>query len=138
MITEDSDIKKNNKEGDLAKTTAQSKINSSTSTADKNQGEQSSATEETLENSLGMKIEGDIVACSGEVIEVLPATKFKVQLIGGAIILAHTSGKMRKNRIKVLKHDTVNVEISLSDYPNLKNKNSTKLVNGRIIFRNKK
>jgi translation initiation factor IF-1 len=79
--------------------------------------------------------DSDTLSLKGEVIEILPNTKFKVKLQNGSIILAHASGKMRKNRIKVLQHDSVNVEVSISDLENLKRKDVK--VNGRITFRYK-
>ncbi len=79
--------------------------------------------------------DGTTLRIKGEVIEVLPGTLFKVKLINDAIVLAHTSGKMRKHRIRVLLYDIVSVEISISDAENLKRKDI--IVNGRIAFRYK-
>ena len=62
----------------------------------------------------------------GEVIEVLPNTTFKVKLKNGREVLAHLSGKMRKNFIRVLQSDRVTVELSPYD----KNR-------GRIVYRKK-
>ena len=47
--------------------------------------------------------------------EILPNTMFKVELESGHMILAHTSGRMRKNRIRVLLHDEVTVEMTPYD-----------------------
>lgn len=69
---------------------------------------------------------GDILEVEGEVLELLPNTKFKVKLPNGHVILAHISGKMRMNFIKILPGDKVLVEISKYD-----------LSKGRIIYRSK-
>ncbi len=62
----------------------------------------------------------------GTIIEGLPNAVFKVRLDDGSEILAHVSGKMRMNFIKILAGDKVNVEIS--PYDNTR---------GRIIYREK-
>ena len=66
----------------------------------------------------------DLVEFNGEVLELLPNTTFKVKLDNDHIILAHSSGKMRKNRIRVLAGDRVTVEMTPYD-----------LTKGRITFR---
>ena len=58
--------------------------------------------------------------------EILPNAMFRVKLENGHEVLAHTSGKMRKNRIRVLVGDKVNVEMTPYD-----------LTKGRITFRHK-
>jgi translation initiation factor IF-1 len=68
----------------------------------------------------------DLIEFSGVVIELLPNATFRVKLENDHIILAHTSGRMRKNRIRVLVGDTVNVEMTPYD-----------LTKGRITFRQK-
>ena len=68
----------------------------------------------------------DLVEFNGSVTEVLPNAMFRVELENGHMILAHTSGKMRKNRIRVLIGDKVTVEMTPYD-----------LSKGRIIFREK-
>jgi translation initiation factor IF-1 len=68
----------------------------------------------------------DLIEFSGIVTEILPNAMFRVQLDNSHIILAHTSGKMRKNRIRVLAGDRVNVEMTPYD-----------LTKGRITFRYK-
>lgn len=68
----------------------------------------------------------DIIEFSGEVIEVLPNTMFRVKLENDHVILAHISGKMKKNRIRVLTGDKVNVEMTTYDF-----------TKGRITFRSK-
>ena len=66
----------------------------------------------------------DLLEFRGKITEVLPNAMFKVELENGAKILAHTAGKLRKNRISVLQGDSVTVEISPYD-----------LQKGRITFR---
>jgi translation initiation factor IF-1 len=61
---------------------------------------------------------------NGVVKELLPSTTFKVELENGHEILAHLSGKMRMNRIRILPGDRVAIEMSPYD-----------LTKGRIIFR---
>ena len=61
---------------------------------------------------------------AGEIISTLPNTMFKVRLENGHEIIAHISGRMRKNYIRILIGDKVRVEISPYD--------TTK---GRIIYR---
>jgi translation initiation factor IF-1 len=68
----------------------------------------------------------DLVEFSGEVLEVLPNAMFRVKLENDHVILAHTSGRMKKNRIKVLVGDKVNVEMTTYDF-----------TKGRITFRSK-
>ena len=60
----------------------------------------------------------------GLVTEVLPNAMFRVKLENNHEVLAHTAGKMRKNRIRVLAGDEVMVEVTPYD-----------LTKGRIIFR---
>ena len=62
----------------------------------------------------------------GVVLELLPNAMFKVKLQNDHEILAHSSGKMRKNRIRVLAGDKVTVEMTPYD-----------LTKGRITFRYK-
>lgn len=73
------------------------------------------------------------ITLTGEVIEILPNTKFKVKLQNGVVVLAHTAGKMRKNRIRIILFDKVTVRISNSDIENLKKKDA--LVNARLEYR---
>lgn len=68
----------------------------------------------------------DLIEFSGEVLEILPNTTFRVKLDNGHEILAYNSGKMRKNRIRVLVGDRVTVEMTPYD-----------LTKGRITFRQK-
>ena len=62
----------------------------------------------------------------GVVIETLPNTMFRVKLENGHLIIAHISGKMRKNYIRILTGDKVTVQLSQYD-----------LTKGRIVFRDK-
>ena len=64
------------------------------------------------------------IQMSGTVTDTLPNTMFKVELENGHEIIAHISGKMRKNYIKILTGDTVKVELTPYD-----------LTKGRITFR---
>ncbi|CAO5676299.1 MAG: Translation initiation factor IF-1 [Holosporales bacterium] len=68
----------------------------------------------------------DLIEFSGIVIELLPNTTFRVKLDNDHVILAYNSGKMRKNRIRVLVGDRVTVEMTPYD-----------LTKGRIVFRQK-
>ena len=68
----------------------------------------------------------DIIEIEGIVVETLPNTNFKVELDNGHQILAHISGKLRMNYIKILPGDKVKVELSPYD-----------LTRGRIIWRGK-
>ena len=63
---------------------------------------------------------------TGIVLELLPNAMFKVKLDNDHEVLAHTAGKMRKFRIRVLQGDRVDVEMTPYD-----------LTKGRIIFRHK-
>ena len=66
----------------------------------------------------------DFLEFKGEVKELLPNAMFRVKLENDHEILAHTAGKLRKNRIRVLTGDNVLVEVTPYD-----------LTKGRIIFR---
>jgi len=68
----------------------------------------------------------DVFELTGTVIEALPNTKFKVELENGKVILAHISGKLRMNFIRILPGDKVTVELSPYD-----------LTKGRITWRGK-
>ena len=68
----------------------------------------------------------DVIEVEGVVVETLPNTTFKVELENGHQILAHISGKLRMNYIKILPGDKVKVELSPYD-----------LTKGRIIWRDK-
>ena len=66
----------------------------------------------------------DLLEFKGKVTDLLPNAMFRVKLENGLIVTAHTAGKLRKNRIRVLQGDNVTVEMTLYD-----------LTKGRIIFR---
>lgn len=68
----------------------------------------------------------ELLEFTGHVTELLPNATFRVQLENGHMMIAHTSGKMRKNRIRVLAGDKVIVEMTPYD-----------LTKGRIKFREK-
>jgi translation initiation factor IF-1 len=66
----------------------------------------------------------DVIEVEGTVIEALPNTQFRVELDNGHNVLAHISGKMRMNYIRILPGDKVKVELSPYD-----------LDRGRITYR---
>lgn len=68
----------------------------------------------------------DIIEVEGTVTEALPNAMFKVKLENGHEILAHISGKLRMNFIRILPGDKVTIELSPYD-----------LTRGRITWRNK-
>ncbi len=68
----------------------------------------------------------DHLEMNGKVIDTLPNTMFRVQLENGHVIIAHISGKMRKNYIRILTGDIVTVEMTPYD-----------LSKGRITYRSK-
>ena len=68
----------------------------------------------------------DVIEIEGEVVEALPNAQFQVKLPSGHIILAHISGKLRMNYIRILPQDRVVLEMSPYD-----------LNRGRITYRYK-
>ena len=66
----------------------------------------------------------DLLEFEGKVTDLLPNAMFRVKLENGHIVTAHTAGKLRKNRIRVLQGDKVRVEMTPYD-----------LTKGRITFR---
>lgn len=74
----------------------------------------------------GKMAKEDVIEVEGTVVETLPNTNFKVELENGHQILAHISGKLRMNYIKILPGDKVKVELSPYD-----------LTRGRITWRAK-
>jgi len=68
----------------------------------------------------------DVIELEGTVLEALPNANFRVQLENGHKILAHISGKLRMNYIRILPGDKVTVEMSTYD-----------LSRGRITWRGK-
>lgn len=68
----------------------------------------------------------DAINTEGIVVDVLPGTMFRVRLPNGSVVLAHISGKMRKNFIRIVEGDKVQIELSPYD-----------LSKARITFRAK-
>ena len=71
-------------------------------------------------------VKTDVIEIEGVVVEKLPNAMFKVELENGHIVLAHISGKLRMNFIKILPGDKVTLEMSPYD-----------LSKGRIVRRDK-
>lgn len=69
----------------------------------------------------------DVIEAEGTVVEALPNAMFRVELDSGHTVLAHISGKMRMNYIRILLGDRVTLELSPYD-----------LTRGRITYRFKK
>jgi translation initiation factor IF-1 len=67
----------------------------------------------------------DLLTMNGVITEVMPNTIFRVELENGHQIIAHASGKIRKNKIRILKGDKVEIEMTTYD-----------LTKGRIVRRN--
>lgn len=59
--------------------------------------------------------DSNVIEVEGKIVAVLPGTMFKVQLANGHIVLAHISGKLRKNFIKIAAGDSVKMEMSPYD-----------------------
>lgn len=68
----------------------------------------------------------DIIETEGKVIDIIPGGKFKVEINGGHEVIAHVSGKMRVNNIRILPGDKVIIELSPYD-----------LTHGRIVYNKK-
>jgi len=68
----------------------------------------------------------EVIKMRGKVVESLPNTQFKIELENGLSIIAHISGKMRKNYIRLVPGDMVDVEMTPYD-----------LTKGRITYRHK-
>jgi len=66
----------------------------------------------------------ELIETEGKILEALPNAMFKVELENGHVVLAHVSGKMRMNFIRILPGDKVKLELSPYD-----------LSRGRITFR---
>lgn len=66
----------------------------------------------------------DVIEVEGKIISVLPGTTFRVELPNGHLVLAHISGKLRKNFIKITVGDMVKMEMNPYD-----------LNKARIVFR---
>ena len=65
----------------------------------------------------------DLLQFNGQVIELLKNAMFRVKLENGHMVTAHTAGKLRKNRIRVLQGDNVTVQVTPYD-----------VTKGRIMF----
>ena len=66
----------------------------------------------------------EVIKLTGKVVESLPNTQFRVELENGHNIIAHMSGRMRKNYIRLVPGDRVDVELTPYD-----------LTKGRIVYR---
>ncbi|MDZ7744949.1 MAG: translation initiation factor IF-1 [Candidatus Saccharibacteria bacterium] len=66
----------------------------------------------------------EVIELTGEIIEALPGTQFRVELENGHQIIAHVAGKMRKYYIRLVPGDSVTVELTPYD-----------LTKGRITYR---
>lgn len=73
-----------------------------------------------------MVAQKEVIKMKGKVVEALPNTQFKIELENGLSIIAHISGKMRKNYIRLVPGDMVDVEMTPYD-----------LTKGRITYRHK-
>ena len=71
-----------------------------------------------------MASQKEVIKLTGTFVEALPNTQFRVELENGHVIVAHMSGKMRKNYIRLVPGDRVEVELTPYD-----------LTKGRISFR---
>ena len=71
-----------------------------------------------------MASQKEVIKLTGKVVESLPNTQFRVELENGHISVAHMSGRMRKNYIRLVPGDRVEVELTPYD-----------LTKGRISFR---
>jgi len=71
-----------------------------------------------------MASQKEVIKLGGTIVDALPNTQFRVELENGHIIIAHMSGKMRKNFIRLVPGDKVEVELTPYD-----------LTKGRISFR---
>ena len=71
-----------------------------------------------------MASQKEVIKLTGSVVEALPNSQFRVELENGHVIVAHMSGRMRKNYIRLVPGDRVEVELTPYD-----------LTKGRISFR---
>ncbi|MDO4741873.1 MAG: translation initiation factor IF-1 [Candidatus Saccharibacteria bacterium] len=71
-----------------------------------------------------MASQKEVIKLTGKVVETLPNTQFRVELENGHVIVAYVSGRMRKNYIRIIPGDRVEVELTPYD-----------LTRGRISFR---
>ncbi len=68
----------------------------------------------------------ETIKVSGVVTEVLPNTMLRVEIENGHMVLGYVSGKMRRHYIRILRGDTVDIELSPYD-----------LTRGRVVYRHK-
>jgi translation initiation factor IF-1 len=73
-----------------------------------------------------MASQKEVIKMRGKVVEALPNTQFTIELENGLSIIGHISGKMRKNYIRLVPGDMVDVEMTPYD-----------LTKGRITYRHK-
>ena len=66
----------------------------------------------------------DVLEFEGQIIDVLPGQSFKVELENGHVVVCYTSGRLRKNRIRLVLGDRVRVEMTPYD-----------LTKGRVTYR---
>lgn len=69
-------------------------------------------------------ISDDKIKVTGKVVDILPGEKFKISISENREVMGYLSGRMKKNHIKILLDDVVDVELSIYD-----------LSKGRIIYR---
>ncbi|MBR1718510.1 MAG: translation initiation factor IF-1 [Bacilli bacterium] len=75
-------------------------------------------------NTEEVKKNKNAIEVDGKVLDVLPGGQFRVELPNKYVVVAHVSGKIRQNNIRILPGDTVTMELSEYD-----------LTKGRIIWR---
>ena len=73
-----------------------------------------------------MSKQNEFIEKTGQVIETLPNTTFRVEIDNGYVLLCYVAGRMKKHRIRILPGDFVKLEISPYD-----------LTQGRIVYREK-
>jgi len=66
----------------------------------------------------------DVIDFEGKIVDVLPGQSFKVELENGHIVVCYTSGRLRKNRIRLVLGDQVRIEMTPYD-----------MTKGRIVYR---
>jgi|TARA_B110000091_G_scaffold84438_1_gene92934 translation initiation factor IF-1 len=66
----------------------------------------------------------DVIEFEGQIIDVLPGQSFKVELENGHIVVCYTSGRLRKNRIRLVLGDQVRIEMTPYD-----------MTKGRVTYR---
>ena len=66
----------------------------------------------------------DVIEFEGQIIDVLPGQSFKVELENGHVVVCYTSGRLRKNRIRLVLGDQVRIEMTPYD-----------MTKGRVTYR---